>query len=211
MIQANMPHQKNYIKNLYKQFYEFKLIEIMSDQDVKEHLSFVFPHYEVPPVTQKIKEDSDDSDDNQENKQVDQRRKNPMQHLFFSEDMQFMLEMLSNARVFMYRRVHMRDRTNDTRVRWELYRRFKQFPTDLQEITQYPYIFSPDFSMYLDVDRKNKVFLIKDSFTQEVKVELPEDIMSCQHEPIKIAASRFMWTSNDTLKIINSEGVERRI
>jgi hypothetical protein len=134
-----------------------------------------------------------------------------MQHLFFSEDMQLMLEQLSNARVFLYKRVHMRDRNNESRVRWELVHRFTQFPTDLAEITQYPYIFSPDFTMYLDVDRKNKQFLIRDSRSQEVKVEIPDTIMSCKEEPIKTAASRFTWASNDSLRIINSVGIERRI
>lgn len=123
--------------------------------------------------------------------------------------MQLMLEQLSNARVFLYKRVHLRDRNNESRVRWELVHRFTQFPTDLAEITQYPFIFSPDFSMYLDVDRKNRKFLIRDSFSQEVKIELPEDVMSCKAEDIRTAASRFMWQSKTSLKIINSEGIER--
>jgi hypothetical protein len=44
-----------------------------------------------------------------------------------------------------------------------------------------------------------------------VKVEIPDTIMSCKEEPIKTAASRFTWASNDSLRIINSVGIERRI
>jgi hypothetical protein len=72
-------------------------------------------------------------------------------------------------------------------------------------------MFSPDFTSYLDVDRKGKKFLIRDSFTQEVKITIPESIMSCKDEPHEDVASRFMWLDNDTLKIINSEGIERKI
>ena len=134
-----------------------------------------------------------------------------MQHFFFSSDMQFMLERLVGARAFLYKRVHNRDRTKETSVRWELVHRFTQFPTDLCEVTQYPYIFSPDFSMYLDVDRKNKQFLVRDSFTQECKFVFPDYIMSCKEEPISTVASRFMWADNQTVKIINGQGVERKI
>lgn len=74
MIQSNMKHQINYIKSLHKVFYEFKLVEIMSDSEVKEHLSFVFPHYETPKVVEEHKKekDEDESDDDKE-KEVQQK------------------------------------------------------------------------------------------------------------------------------------------
>jgi hypothetical protein len=81
----------------------------------------------------------------------------------------------------------------------------------LVECTDYPYMFSPDFSMYLDVDRKGKKFLIKDSFTQETKIVIPEHVMNFRDEDHIQVAARFVWLDNSTLKYINSEGIERKI
>lgn len=72
-------------------------------------------------------------------------------------------------------------------------------------------MFSPDFSMYLDVDRKGKKFLIKDSFTQETKIVIPEHVMNFRDEDHIQVAARFVWLDNSTLKYINSEGIERKI
>ncbi len=90
-------------------------------------------------------------------------------------------------------------------------RRLTQFPLDLAKCTQHPYMFSPDFSMYLDVDRKGKKFLIRDSFTQNKVTDIPEYIMNCKDEHYEEAAARFKWQDNDTLKVINSEGIERLV
>ena len=87
-----------------------------------------------------------------------------MQYLFFSRNNEFMLERLANSRVFLYQRK--RDfKGAANRVKWEQVHRFTQFPVDLADLTQYPYIFSPNFSNYIDVDRKAKIFMIKDSLT----------------------------------------------
>ena len=72
-------------------------------------------------------------------------------------------------------------------------------------------MFSPDFTRYLDVDRKGKKFLIRDSFSQEVKLTIPDSVMSCKDEAHDEVAARFMWLDNDSIKVISSEGVERKI
>lgn len=72
-------------------------------------------------------------------------------------------------------------------------------------------MFSPEFSKYLDVDRKSKRFVIKDSFTQEVKFTIPEHIMNFKTEKLNEVASRFVWMDNDTIEVISSEGIQRKI
>ena len=82
---------------------------------------------------------------------------------------------------------------------------------DLLTPTQYPYIFSPDFSKYLDIDRKEKVFLIRDTFTQKKLATVPLYVMNCKNEPHVAVAARFKWEDNHTIKYVNLEGIERRI
>lgn len=45
MIASNMDKQVSFIKSLKKIIYEFKLVEIVSENELKEHFSFVFPFY----------------------------------------------------------------------------------------------------------------------------------------------------------------------
>lgn len=67
--------------------------------------------------------------------------------------------------------------------------------------------------MYLDIDRKNKKFMIKDSFTQEIRYHIPEWLMdfSAEGEKFVSIALKFMWIDNDTIKVVNSEGIERLV
>jgi hypothetical protein len=85
---------------------------------------------------------------------------------------------------------------------------------DLLAPTQYPYIFSPDFSKYLDIDRKEKVFLIKDTLNENEKkapTRVPLYVMNCKNEPHVAVAARFKWEDNQTIKYVNLEGIERKI
>ncbi len=82
-----MKDQVSYIKKTKKAFHEFKLIEIISETEVKEHLSFIFPFYAAT-----------------------------LQHMFFSSDMQYMHEKLINSRQFLYKRVNLNDPNEPTRV-----------------------------------------------------------------------------------------------
>lgn len=67
--------------------------------------------------------------------------------------------------------------------------------------------------MYLDVDRKNRKYMIRDSFTQEVRYHIPDYLMENPNKEATFisVAHRFMWIDNDTIKIVNHEGIERLI
>ena len=68
MTKAHIKSQVSFIKKSEKHFYEFRLIEILNEREVKEHLTFVHPFYE------------------------DRR----CQNIFFSQDTEYMYEHLSN-------------------------------------------------------------------------------------------------------------------
>jgi len=46
MTKSYMKSQVSFIKRTEKNFYEFKLIEIVNEREVKEHMTFVHPFYE---------------------------------------------------------------------------------------------------------------------------------------------------------------------
>jgi hypothetical protein len=46
MTKTHMKAQVSYVKKSQKNFYEYKLIEIINEREVKEHLSFIHPFFE---------------------------------------------------------------------------------------------------------------------------------------------------------------------
>jgi hypothetical protein len=67
--------------------------------------------------------------------------------------------------------------------------------------------------MYLDVDRKNKKFMIRDSYTQDIRYNIPEWLMEVPEgvDSFVSVALRFMWVDNDTIRVANNEGIERLV
>jgi len=65
--------------------------------------------------------------------------------------------------------------------------------------------------MYLDIDRKQRTFVIRDSFTQEIRYHIPAWLMDSPNklEGFHTTAHRFAWIDDETVKIINNEGIER--
>lgn len=67
--------------------------------------------------------------------------------------------------------------------------------------------------MYLDIDRKNRRYIIRDSFTQEIRYHIPDWLMSNPNKEswFYILGHRFQWIDNDTIKVLNEEGIERLV
>lgn len=76
MTKSHIKSQISFIKKSEKAFYEYKVIEIINEREVKEHLSFVHPFYE-----------------------------GKVQNIFFSQDNEYMFEHLFNQRYFLYKKV----------------------------------------------------------------------------------------------------------
>lgn len=65
--------------------------------------------------------------------------------------------------------------------------------------------------MYVDIDRKQQTFVIRDSFTQNIIYNIPDTLMSCKDEPALQIINRFAWRDNKTLKLISTDGIERLV
>lgn len=163
-----------------KEFFEFKLIEIDSDTTVKEHMSFV--HCVQPGY---------------------------VQFMYFSEDLKYLYERQKFESHFLYERVNIGQETATNEVMWKPIHRFKKLPFELLNLTDYPYIFSPSFKRYIDLDDTRTKFLIMNSETEKPASEIPEDLMSGKDEPIKDVVRRFRWLSDNLIHIISIDGIEK--
>jgi len=76
-------------------------------------------------------------------------------------------------------------------------------------LTQYPYIFTPNFTKYIDIDDSRTKFLIRSTFKNERKIaEIPRELMSAVDEDIKDVMRRFRWIDSRLIHVINHEGIE---
>lgn len=53
--------------------------------------------------------------------------------------------------------------------------------------------------------------MIRDSFTQEIRYNIPEWLMEFHEDEFMNVALRFTWIDNETVKIVNPEGIERLV
>lgn len=95
-LENHIKGQVSYVKKLPKQFYEFRLIEIMSDKQVKDHLKFIHPVYNG-------------------NKQF----------IYISSDLTFLYERLKYERHFLYTRMPNKTDNPDDQFHWKMVHRFK--------------------------------------------------------------------------------------
>ena len=72
-----------------------------------------------------------------------------------------MYERQKYEKNYMYRR----DDSNGPLI-WRELHRFEAFPIDLLNLTQYPYIFSPNFTRYID-DEENGKIIIRNTFKND--------------------------------------------
>lgn len=77
---------------------------------------------------------------------------------------------------------------------------------NLQSINFY----SPDFSQFIELDRNNKQFVIKDTLTNQVVRLIPKELMTWnqKEKPLSVM-NRFQWLDNTTFRIVNTEGIEK--
>ena len=86
-----------------------------------------------------------------------------------------MMERLINQRQFLYR-IEKTSKGNNVKMQ-NIYR-FKNIPHEMQDLSLYPFFFSPNFMRYIDIDRKKKIFVIRDTLNNEISpVDIPEYIM----------------------------------
>lgn len=76
LTKGHIKSQISYVKKAEKNFYVWKLIEIINEREVKEHFTYIHPFYEDRQV----------------------------QNIFFSQDTEYMFEHLINQRYFLYKK-----------------------------------------------------------------------------------------------------------
>ena len=116
--------------------------------------------------------------------------------------------------VFLYEKI-MSGTTfaNDSKeVTWKLKKKILRFPTDLANVTFVNYLFSPNFKYYLDFNKKKKVFVIKETFTQADYCEISNGLMNVKDDKdIVLVGKKFQWISNNTFRVINNYGTEKTV
>ncbi|CDW78106.1 wd-40 repeat protein [Stylonychia lemnae] len=179
-LTCSLQNNVSYVKIEEKKFLRYKVIEIINSQEIEEHFSFVHPNY----------------------------GEGRYQRMFFSDDLQFMLERIQNQRVFFYKR---EETLIPGEIRWVLIRRLKQFPQDLSECTNANFLFSPNLQYYLDYDKDDNMFVIKTTFDQQNHRLIPQGLMNPSKEKVKLIAKKFKWVDNSKIRIMNIEGFEKTV
>ena len=101
---------------------------------------------------------------------------------------------------------------NSKEITWTLVKRIKRFPMDLASVTFVNYLFSPNLRFYLDFNKKDKMFVIKDTFTQLDKCKIPNGLMHPGNgKDIMLIGKKFKWISNSLIKVINNDGIEKTV
>lgn len=191
----------SYVSTIEKQFLRFRMIEILADtQEVYEHFNFVHPYY----------------------------GKDKFQRLFFSDDLNYMLER-QEQNVILYKKVvkggnPTRGYDGNTKdiaayemegspeVTWSLVNRIKRFPFDLASCTFVNYLFSPNLQFYLDYNKQQKRFVIKRSADCTVFEEIPPGLMNPgDGSDIALVGKKFQWLSNEFISVINDDGIQKTV
>lgn len=122
-----------------------------------------------------------------------------------------MILKLVNQRAFIYERVSIKGES-DAKVSWKMAKEINGIPKEIDVNESYLPYFSPDFSLNLSICKKRKQFIINDTFANVEICEIPKDLMPISNnEKPKDIVSRFYWIDNDTVKLMNREGVEKII
>lgn len=181
-----MGANSSYVSTIDKKFYRFRLIEILESQEVYENFSFDHPYY------------GDDK----------------LQRLFFSDDLRYMLER-QEQNVILYEKV-MPAKTLDSNepphVTWRIVSRIKRVPFDLAECTFVNYLFSPSLLMYLDYNKSQKIFVIKNSLDGTEYRRIPSGLMNPgDGKDLTLVGKKFQWLSNSYIRVINNDGIEKTV
>jgi hypothetical protein len=117
-----------------------------------------------------------------------------------------MLEKLGHPRVFLYEKEENKMKRS---IKWKCLRRFNKFPEDLENDSGYLRSMSPSFQQFIDINRTTNEFVIKDTFSLKELVRIPKDLMDLEEEDPKEIMNRFKWIDESSIRIINSEGIEK--
>lgn len=74
------------------------------------------------------------------------------------------------------------------------------------------YLFSPNLKYYLDFNKNEKMFVIKDSFTQTDYRKISNGLMHPGGgKDIALVGKKFQWLTNNYIRVINNDGIEKTV
>lgn len=123
-----------------------------------------------------------------------------------------MIEVLQNYKTNFYKKVVVPE-TNPPQVKWQFIRRIYDFPSDLWGADNDRLeFFSPCFSKYIITDKKTKQFVIKDTYLEKIISRIPHELLCFKTTKDSVSAiNRMKWIDENTLLIVNKEGIEKLI
>jgi hypothetical protein len=102
--------------------------------------------------------------------------------------------------------------TDAPQVTWRIISRIKRFPFDLAECTFVNYLFSPNLLMYLDYNKSEKIFVIKNSLDCSEYRRIPTGLMSPGNGmDIILTGKKFQWLTNSYIRVVNNDGIEKTV
>lgn len=131
-----------------------------------------------------------------------------------------LLEVINNKVAILYQKKPVVEPTdtlksNSPQVQWEEIAHIKQFPMALQGKASVNFLFSPNFTYYIDCHFINGNFVIKDTLTETTYCNIPNALLSLSEtgagnaqDYVSKLAKRIMFVSENKLRIINKEGLD---
>ena len=84
---------------------------------------------------------------------------------------------------------------------------YREFQCNFQ---YYVNFYTPDFSMHLDIDIKNKRFTIRDTLSNQVLYEVPKSLMEYDDSKLNVElVNRLRFLDNEQIRILSTQGVEK--
>lgn len=83
------------------------------------------------------------------------------QYVYINSDSNLMIERLLFSKAYLYKKVSLDDKT----IRWQIIKKIENFDRELEGDLNDLSFYSPDFSQNLELDRRSKTFLVRDTFT----------------------------------------------
>lgn len=171
------------------QLHEFRMIEITGVYEVTTHFSFIYPKF--APETR--------------------------QRFFFNRAMDLMLEWRNEENVVLFQRRDVGRESQDSQVRqvtWNKMRRMVNLTKNFGKKHFLEHV-SPDFVYFIDVDLARRVFIVRDLRTEVLVATIPSYLLDLESgttdRQITEKILRVKWVSNEKLKILSEDGLERLV
>ncbi len=164
-----------------KEYYNFKVVEIMDSKSIKIHKEFKFRKFM----------DTDSP------------------RMFLSDDHEYLVELLSDEKIYLHHWIQ--SGSDLTQGAFHLVRKLEDYDRTFHPNTIYPMLLSPDFTRHLDFKEGKNQFVIRNAVSGDVYLDIPTHVMNLEGSDIKKVMNRFKWVDRNSFFFIDNSGFERYI